>query len=66
MGSLVSVIGIMIEVVFWFWKVLVEIYIFILGLDVVLVWLKVVNEFMVGFFNVFFLLEEEENIEVKY
>ncbi|KGE85620.1 MAG: T9SS type A sorting domain-containing protein [Phaeodactylibacter xiamenensis] len=65
-GSLVSATGIMIEAAPRFWKVLAETYTFTPGPDAAPVRPKAANEFTVGSLNALFLLEEEENIEVKY
>ncbi len=65
-GSLISATGVMIEAEPRFWRVLAESYTFTPGPDAAPVRPKTPNEFTVGSLNALFLLEEEENIEVKY
>lgn len=65
-GSLIGATGVMIEAAPRFWRVLAESYTFLPGPEAAPVRSKAANEFTVGSLNALFLLEEEENIEVKY
>lgn len=65
-GSLISATGVLIEAAPRFWRVLAESYTFTPGPEAAAVRPKAANEFTVGALNALFLLEEEENIEVKY